>query len=898
MKQLSLYVRILMIFFLPTIALLYFSVSFLEEKYQQLHESSMYKLSAETTGALSSLIHTVQIERGLSFGYLVSNRESTTLRRIAAAQKNTDHAYESVRYFIRMNSREKEAIFRIAGAENGAILSTVTEQYGKLKTIRQRILQGKIGVKASFDYYTLFNRNLIDLISLFVLPLQKENGRRCAMPELQKLKEYTGLERAHMYHVLLSGKYSEESDRKIRALEEKQAFYRKAFLFNAPKTTLKIFRKFDEPAITKQLESVRKNFFFHALTAEDAPVLFQLFSRQIDRYEKIASKILDLYIASANTIYTQAMHSLYLSALLWILSLLSLAGLAYLLRKMTKNESQYMDELRIAAYTFDSHEAMTITDIHGTILKVNRAFTRITGYQSSEVIGKNPSILKSMRHSEAFYREMWQKINQEGKWSGEIYNKRKNGEIYMERLSITAIKNEKGVTTHYIAQFLDISDIKKMQEYAQHQADHDFLTGLLNRKALMQRLQEEFIKAKRHGFVHAFMFIDLDKFKMVNDNYGHAVGDKLLIEVAKRLKGLLREEDIVARMSGDEFAILVLNLEASSAKVAQQLQEIAEKVIAEINRPSLIDGYQVQIGASVGIKIFPEKEKNIQAIIRHADTAMYQAKHQGKNRFLFFDQEIEAKLHYFQKLETSLQQAIAQDEFVFYYQPKIELATERIVGAEALIRWQHPEKGLLYPDAFLQIASEIGLSHKITTLVLTRVCRFLQQHHRLFEGSIAVNIHANELLEVGFEERLMEIVKHHGVDPSRIELEITEDELIRDFQAIVARMQRLKVFGIRFAIDDFGTGYSSITYLQKLPIDTLKIDKAFLDNVESQSGQELLRLIINMAKTFHLSTVTEGVETQSQLAFIKEHHVDMYQGYLFSRAVEESRFLSLLHRQG
>ena len=894
MKQPSLHIKILIIFLIPAVALIYFSTSFVQTKYQNLNESAMYKLAAETTEDLSILIHNIQIERGLSFGYLVSGIEKRSKRELRLRQEKTDSAYRKLINFVRLNSGEKDSILHIIGIEYHPILSKFAAEYGKIDEIRRRVLEGEIESGESLDYYTQLNRKLLRMITLFILPLQKQNGRSCAIPELQKLKENAGLERAYIYHELLSAKENPKSIETIKKLEEKQALYREQFILNAPIESILTFNKIYRYSLEVEVKELRKEFFDGKLGRGDAPRAFKLLTKRIDLFETISSKILDRYIASASHTYTEAIHALYLTAALWLLSLLSLIGLTFLLRKLILNEEKYVEELRISAYTFDSHEAMTITDVNGTILKVNDAFTRITGYEAAEVIGKNPSVLKSMKHSDDFYKEMWRQINTTGKWSDEIYNKRKNGEIYMERLSITAIKDDRGITTHYIAQFLDISDLKKMQEQAQHQADYDFLTGLLNRKSLMQRVHEEFVKAKRHDFVHAFMFIDLDKFKMVNDSYGHTTGDKLLVEVSARLKRLMREEDILARIGGDEFAVIILNIEENRSRAAQMVKDIAAKIVDEINRPYLLDTCRITMSASIGIKIFPDREKDSHSVVVHADTAMYQAKHQGKNQFVFFDKEIERRLKHFQMIETDLYHAIDNDEFLFYYQPKVSIVTGEIAGAEALIRWRHPEKGVLYPDSFLHIASEIGISHKITLLVLTHACQFLQEHQDLFHGAIAVNIHANELLELHFEEQIIDIIEKHGIHPSKIEFEITEDELIRDFNAVIIKIKRLKTFGIRFAIDDFGTGYSSITYLKKLPVDTLKIDKEFLNNLADESNQELIKLIINMAKNFNISTVIEGVENQNQLHFIQENGADLYQGFIFSKAVDEEQFLSLL----
>jgi len=574
--------------------------------------------------------------------------------------------------------------------------------------------------------------------------------------------------------------------------------------------------------------------------------------------------------------------------------LVSMLILAYILRTLVKKEEFLIEELRISAYSFDSHEAMTITDLNGTILKVNDAFSRITGYLPSEVIGKNPRVLKSMKHSDEFYQNMWKDLHTKGRWSDEIYNKRKNGEIYLEHLSITAIKNEENITTHYIAQFLDISELKHAQEEAQHQADHDSLTGLLNRKALLQRLNEEFIKARRHDFLHAFLFIDLDEFKAVNDTFGHKVGDMLLVEVAKRLDAMLREEDILSRVSGDEFAILILNIDKSETEAAKDVESISKKIIHELSRPFVFDEYKVNISASIGLKLFPDGEKTAQDVVVHADTAMYQAKHQGKNQFVFFDKAIELELKHFQILEEELTQADKNDEFVFYFQPKVDIQTNKIVAAEALVRWNHPQKGLLYPGSFLDVVQSIGMIHKITLKALESVCQFLESHKDIFRGTISLNINSSELLHANFEEDIVSVIQRFDVEVSQIELEITENELIKDFDTAIIKIKKLKEFGLKFSIDDFGTGYSSITYLQKLPVDSLKIDKSFLQDISEESNREIVKMMLSMARTFNILSIVEGVENQTQLDFVKENGADMYQGFFCSQAVSEKNFIKLL----
>ncbi len=894
MKKIPLNIKILIIFFIPAVALIYFSFSFVQTKYKNLQESSMYILSAKITDNLSKMIHNLQLERGLSAGYIVAKDNSKFKKELLNQYRATNKSYAEFLKFVNLESNEKKLIEQFIGHINKPLIKKAIRQFRNIENIRKKVLNTSISFDDEIDYYTKLNHNFIKSIQSFVMILKKQSNDNDALSKLQELKKNAGLERAYIYNQLLSIDVQNTKLEKIKTFQILQNSNQEQFFINASVNSTFIYSTTISRYQEEQLLLFRKNFFSNYLNDTYATQWFQLSSDRINLLEEISFKMLKQYINISNNVYQESLNSLYITALLWILSLISLSILSYILRNLIKTEEHLMDELRISAYTFDSHEAMTITNVNGDILKVNDAFSRITGYSASEVIGKNPRVLKSMKHSEEFYKEMWHQIHANGKWSNDIYNKRKNGEIYLERLSITAIKNEQNITTHYIAQFLDISDVKQAQVDAQYQADHDFLTGLINRKYLMQRLNEEFVKARRHNFLHAFLFIDLDEFKSINDTYGHKIGDKLLIEVSHKLKSLLRAEDIVSRISGDEFAIMILNIDKAEPEAAKDIKDICEKIIYELSRSFIIDEYKLNISASIGIKLFPDEEKDVQDVIVHADTAMYQAKKQGKNQFVFFDKAIELELKHFQLLEEELNHAYLNNEFKFHFQPKVDTTTNKIIGAEALIRWLHPQKGLLYPDAFLQVAIEINMIHNITILALRSSCMFIKSNYKIFEGTISININSKELLDPLFEQDIITTIKKYAVEPSRIELEITEDELIKDFDTVVLVIKRLKKYGIKFSIDDFGTGYSSMTYLQKLPVDSLKIDRSFIQNLTDKSNQELIKMMLNMAETFNMSSIVEGIENKNQLEFIKNNGAKQYQGFYFSKALNEENFISLL----
>ncbi len=897
MKKLSITFKIILIFLIPAIALVYFSWYFVEAKYENLQESAKHKLVTKLTLNLSKLVHNIQIERGLGAGYLIAKDKLKIKSELELQFIKTDTIYDDVISLINSDSNIKDMIVKEIGHKNKPIIKEVIYLFGNIQGIRNNILNISISFDDEIKYYTKINKNLTEAMDSFIFILQQQNKDSNAFSKLQNLKEYAGQERAYAYYTLLSNKLNYIYTKQVKQLQILQEIQEKEFLLNSSINSTLIYTKILNKDVIKKIKSLRYKILNNKLNSSNALEWFRESTKRIDMLEVISNKILNSYTKNAIQAHKRALNSLYLTAILWILSLLSLSILTYILRNLIKNEELYTRELRIASYTFDSHEAMVITDANGKILKVNNGFTRITGYMPEEVIGKNPNILKSGKHDNEFFKEMWREIHTNGRWSSDIYNKRKNGEIYLEKLSITAIKDEDDLTTHYIAQFLDISDLKKAQEDAQHQADHDFLTGLANRKQLMQRLSEEFIKAKRHDFLHAFLFIDLDDFKKINDTYGHAIGDSLIKEVANRLRSLLREEDMIARISGDEFAVLILNINKDYAEAAKDVKSICSNILTKMAEPFLLNEYKLYITSSIGIKLFPDGEKDINDVVIYADTAMYQAKNQGKNQFVFFDKLIEFELKQLTLLEDEIKYGFKNSEFKLFFQPKVDVKSGKINGAELLARWVHPSKGILFPGSFIKTAHNLGLSHNFTILALNCACSFIKKNSNIFSDTLAINISSKELLHPEFEKEVTDTISQFGINPSQIELEITEDALVKDFELAITKITKLQEYGVKFAIDDFGTGYSSIKYLKQLPVNTLKIDRSFLQDINNESNAKLVTMIIKIAKTFNMSVVAEGIESDSQLEFIQKQKTDLYQGFHFSKAINEDSFITLLKKE-
>ncbi len=891
MKQKLLQKQVIAIFSIPMLALLYFSYSFIELKYTQKEKSNKKVILADTTRALTTLMHNIQIERGLSTGYLVDttlNIQTQLKDQYLQTDKALQKYFKTPQRFEKLEDRFYEKYL--------ATLKRTEKLFKDIQSTRLRVIKKEISVNNELNYYTQVNRSLLRILDNFIHSLNSDTIYDVSFFDIQKLKEIVGLQRALIYNHIIKGDCTTDEKvyvKKLLAQEEELNLKLNTY---ASEAVQKIYHSKISTSLINNINSMKEKHFKMKLTKKDANTWFNLSSEYVNDLNYISKEIINNSIQEALRVNDRATKELYITALLWIFSIIAYIFLLLLLQKLLKKQQMIQDSLRIASYTFDSHEAMTITDLEANIINVNKAFTEITGYTKEEVLGKKTSVLKSFKHSKKFYQDMWHRINTEGRWSDEIYNKRKNGEIYLEHLSITAIKNTKGDVTNYIAQFLDISELKNAKEKAQHQADHDFLTGLYNRKALMRRLQEEFTKAKRHSLTHAFLFLDLDEFKAVNDNFGHIIGDKLLVEVTHRIKNILREEDIFSRMSGDEFAIILTNLDNDREKSALHIKEKCNKIVQAINKEFIFNEYRIKISVSMGIKIFPSNELTTEDIIMHADTAMYKAKSNGKNGYMFYDKSIESRLKALAILEDELKVAIEKDEFKFYLQPKVDILSGVICGAETLIRWQHPTKGLRFPNDFLEAARNIGLIPEITKLALRDSCIFLKAYSNIFTGTISINISVSELLDHTFENDLIAILNEYSINPKQIELEILEDDLIQDIEFAIKKIGRLKKIGFKLSIDDFGTGYSSITYLKRLPVDCLKIDRNFIMNLEDQSNKQLIKLMIDMAKTFNMITVVEGVEGEVELEYIKECGADKYQGFYCSPAVEKEKFISLLNQ--
>jgi diguanylate cyclase (GGDEF)-like protein/PAS domain S-box-containing protein len=552
--------------------------------------------------------------------------------------------------------------------------------------------------------------------------------------------------------------------------------------------------------------------------------------------------------------------------------------------------------LRVAAIAFESNEPMVITDAKNTILQVNRAFTESTGYTKEEAVGQKINLLKSGRHDAAFYAEMWAGIARNGTWQGEIWDRRKNGEIYPKWLIISVVKGNDGEVTHYVGTHIDITERKAAEEQIKQLAFYDPLTQLPNRRLLQERLKHGIDVERRDGKQLALLMLDLDRFKAVNDSFGHLAGDDLLQHVAARITTRLRDVDMVARLGGDEFIVLLEDISHP-----EDAARVAEEIIADLSKPfCLMQDEDIQIGVSIGISLYPQHGDTPEILMDHADAALYQAKDAGRGCFAYFSEDLTLAARERIALESRLRRAIEQGELRVFYQPQVDIGSGRIVGAEALVRWQDPVEGLIPPIRFIPIAEETGLILAIGEWVLRETCR--QGRQWLDEGlpslTLAVNVSPHQFRRSGICDLVAAVLSDTGFPAKQLELEITESGLMENQDNATNLLNCLRGLGIRLAIDDFGTGYSSLAYLKHFPLDLLKIDKSFIDDIPHlQDDMEIAATIIAMGHILGFKVLAEGVETMAQLAFLQEKGCDMYQGYIKNRPIQAEEFAELLREQ-
>jgi len=547
------------------------------------------------------------------------------------------------------------------------------------------------------------------------------------------------------------------------------------------------------------------------------------------------------------------------------------------------------DALIMTKKIFDySIEGIVLTDNELCIVQINKTFTEVTGYEFSEVVGKTPAILQSGQHDDDFYKNMWETLKSAEMWQGQIFNRRKNGEIYPELLSIHTIKNKNGDLINYIGLFSDLTEKNTTEDHIHKLAHYDPLTNLPNRLLFMERLKQGIVYARRRESSLALFFLDLDGFKKINDSMGHTSGDLLLQEVASRLKKNIRESDTVSRLGGDEFTIII-----DEYKQISDIIIVVNKILKELSLEFKLGERSIYITASIGISIYPDDGHDMSELIKNADISMYAAKENGKNRYEFYNSEMNRKTLERLTLESCLHRAYNEQEFMVYYQPKINLLKNTVDGAEALIRWNHPILGFVSPSQFIPLAEETGMIAQIDEWVLRQVCRDLREWKEkgLASIKISVNISAVQFRDPNLVKILDTLITQDGVIVHSLEMEITESILMHDVKNSLAIMKQLKKMGLSLSIDDFGTGYSSLKYLKQFPVDILKIDKSFIDEISNNADDRMIvKAVIDLAHNLGMEVIAEGVEELEQVEFLLQNGCTKIQGFYFSQAVDADTF--------
>ena len=545
------------------------------------------------------------------------------------------------------------------------------------------------------------------------------------------------------------------------------------------------------------------------------------------------------------------------------------------------------ERLRQAAAVFDcTREGVLVTDAKGLIVHVNRAFIEITGYQCEDVMGHQPCLFKSGRHSASFYQAMFQTLERDGEWSGEIWNRRKSGEIYPQWQTIRVIRDDQGQVSHYVAVFSDISAIKHSEHELAHLAHHDPLTDLPNRLLFTDRAEQALASAQIHKRGCALLLLDLDHFKIINDSLGHNVGDQLLKTVGERLQSLFGPGVTLARLGGDEFAVL-----AESCPQLVQAAALAQRILDAMKEPFIFDGHQLFISASIGISLFPGDALSAEQLLRNADSALFKAKSAGRESYALYTEELTAHAQHRVEMAGELRRALEQQELRVYYQPVHELQNSRLIGVEALVRWQHPERGLVPPGEFIPIAERTGLIAEIDAWVMDQACRQMCQW--LAGGApltfLAVNVSSRLFARRELYEQVAKVLHDTGLDPAFLELEVTESAVMEDPEVALEQMHRLRELGLRLAIDDFGTGYSSLLRLKRLPVQKLKIDQGFVAGLPwDEDDAAIVRVVIALAQSMGMQVHAEGIEQVEQARFLLEQRCDLGQGYWFGRPMPAS----------
>ncbi|GBG03844.1 hypothetical protein AZSI13_31710 [Azospira sp. I13] len=842
----------------------------LREKAAERQSARLIHGWTETSIEISQLVHELQKERGLSSGYIASGG-----KRFGAALAS--------QYYLTDSAVER----LYAVSDRDSALRPTLQGFEALSQLRAGVMELRLSREAVVDRYSALITPQFDhlMATMSVGRVGWIYRQQLAFIFFLQTKEMAGQERALVTAMLSAedfGALRMAAYHRIKAVEEARL---EKFRQLADPETLTAYDRISQEPFVVQAERIRRLIVAVAASQEKPAIRytaeqwFDLASRRIDalgEFEKVLSGRL---LASSRALEEEAEWALVFNALA---VLISFALAAALLVKLWRGKQEAEQNLHLAAKVFGhSVESILITDADFRIIEVNQAFTRINGYRREEVLGKHPRLLQSGRHDEAFYTAMWQKINRHGSWEGEIWNRRKSGDIYPGLLSIVAVKDRKGAISHYIAMTVDLTQYKETEALLEQLRTFDPLTGLPNREAWHSAVDQAVATAQRNNGHFALLEVGLDRFKVINESLGLEAGDKVLVAAAENIKRLLRRYDVAARSGGDRFSILLQDMNDP-----RDIGAFCERLLAAFALPIGVDGQALHVSVSLGAVLYPADGATTGALLKNAESALYGAKEEGRACYKFYSAEMNAASNRLLVLEQMLRQALERGEFSVVYQPQVSAGSRRLVGMEALLRWHNPELGSISPIQFIPIAEATGLILPIGAWVMQQACRQAEAWRSLFgvDLPVAVNLSARQFRHEDLMQTVAGCLADSGLPARLLELEITEGLLIHDPQGAAAILDTLRQKGIKVALDDFGTGYSSLAYLKTLPLDRLKLDRAFVKDLPNNASDRAIACaIIALGHNLGLELLAEGVENDAQAAFLRNSGCHVFQGYLYGR---------------
>jgi len=866
------------------LALSFFAIHSLVERFDRLRNASLDQKWMGTNGAISRLIHELQRERGLSSGFIASRGEHFD-ESLVTQQGRTDASLNELKSIIREHAMDP------------SLERSLDAGWGQLQELRPRVRHIELSRDYTVDRYTWVIGTLFDLqLSSFGSAIESSIFRKqMAFIAFSQAKEMLGQERALLSAILSDHNFSAGrilTLNNIRATEqarlasfvrladaETAATYRQILAQPYAKDAERIRQKIQAVVFWEESHGNRATTETLAISLPTPEMWFDVSSAKIDAMKSLEDRLNASLGVSAEQVEKRSWQELSISGLLVLLAFM-LAGM--LIRQIQRSRRAADHQLNLAEAVFaNSVESILVTDANQMIVEVNPAFLRISGYSRSEIIGQHPRILKSGRHDATFFERMWQELDASGTWEGEIWNRRKNGEIYPALLSIAVVRNQDGKVVNYTGMIFDLSQQKTVEALLDQLRTFDGLTALPNRESWLSALKQQLANAKRNSSQFSILQLDLDRFKAINDSMGYSVGDQVLIEAAERVKVSLRKDDIVARLGGNRFSILL-----NEIVDPQTIGSICEKLLSAFSRPFAMGGINAHVSASIGIATYPNDGHDSKTLMMAAESALYSAKADGRNLYKYYSHEMnEMGTHLF-KLERMLRVALDRQEFSVVYQPQVNARNGQLVGVEALLRWNNPELGNVSPVQFIPVAEETGLIVPIGEWVMRAACHQARtwQTELGVEIPVAVNLSARQFRRNDLLASVQMILDETGLPHRLLELEITEGSLIVDPIGAIDIMRGLHCLGIKTALDDFGTGYSSLAYLKAFPLNRLKIDRAFVrDLPDNQSDCAISNAIIALGLNLNMEVLAEGVETEAQRDFLADAGCQVFQGYLFGK---------------